>query len=108
MTVAPVNDAARGGADSAQTDEDTAVVIDVLANDFDVDGDPIWPALWDPIAAHGSVTRDDQGRFVYTPAPDWHGTDSFAYRLSDGQVWSELVFVTVEVAPVNDAPVTAP
>lgn len=38
LTVTAVNDAPVAGADTASTAEDTPVVIDVLANDSDVEG----------------------------------------------------------------------
>ena len=41
MTVTAVNDAPLALPDSATTDEDTAVIIDVLANDSDVDEDSL-------------------------------------------------------------------
>ena len=41
VTVGATNDAPLPGADTAITDEDTPVLLPVLANDVDPDGDPL-------------------------------------------------------------------
>ena len=54
---------------------------------------------------NGSVTLDAAtGRFVYTPASDFHGTDSFVIAVIDADNQSADVRVDVVVTPVNDAP----
>jgi hypothetical protein len=79
------------------------VAIDVLANDLDIDGDPLVPELL-TAPSHGSaVWNADTRRFVYTPATDYHGPDSFGYRVSDGALASAEVFVTLDIVPVDDA-----
>jgi VCBS repeat-containing protein len=57
------------------------------------------------VPAHGNVTVNADGTFVYTPAHDYFGTDSFSYRLNDGSLESNLATVSVTIAAVNDAPV---
>ncbi|QDV42646.1 hypothetical protein Enr13x_24950 [Stieleria neptunia] len=61
----------------------------------------------------GEVRLDDAslGLFTYTPNSDYHGSDSFRYRISkqrnDGpEADANGVFATVniDVAPINDAP----
>ncbi len=45
---------------------------------------------------------------TYTPSANWSGTDSFSFRVVDSEgAASEPVTATVEVWPVNDAPVAA-
>ncbi|HYI11426.1 MAG TPA: DNA/RNA non-specific endonuclease [Thermoanaerobaculia bacterium] len=44
---------------------------------------------------------------TYTPAPDFHGTDSFTFRVSDGSLQSNVATVTITVYEVNDAPTAA-
>ena len=103
ITVNAVNDAPMAVNDSASTPEDTAIVIDVLANDTDVDGDALSLAtVANP--AHGTAAIN-AGKIVYTPALNYNGTDSFTYTVSDGNGGTAEATVNITVTPVNDAPV---
>ncbi len=93
--------------DSATTKEDTPVVINVKANDTDADGDALTTSVVTS-PAHGAVSHNADGSFTYTPAANYHGTDTFTYRASDGTLNSAPATVTVTVATVNDAPVANP
>src|SRR6185369_9445067 len=57
--------------------------------------------------AHGTLTPNSDGSFSYTPEADYNGADSFTYQASDGQTNSETATVTINVGPLNDAPVAA-
>ena len=76
----------------------------VLANDTDVDGDFLLTAQLVAGPAHGSLTLNRDGTFVYTPDANFNGTDSFTYRATDGLAQSDVATVTLTVRPVNDAP----
>ncbi|QDU18781.1 tandem-95 repeat protein [Urbifossiella limnaea] len=106
LTVTAVNDAPVGAADSATTAEDTAVVIDVLANDTDIENNALTiGALTQP--QFGSVAVQN-GRVLYTPPANWNGTTSFTYRPSDvvgAGPNGNVTTVTVTVTPAPDAPV---
>ncbi|MFH1842062.1 MAG: Ig-like domain-containing protein, partial [bacterium] len=102
ITIGAANDAPVAVDDSATTDEDTAVTIDVAANDSDADGDPLTVTATGP-AGHGTVTFTDSG-VTYTPDENYNGSDSFEYTVSDGML-SDTATVTITVDPVNDAPV---
>ncbi len=43
------------------------------------------------------------GSFSYTPAAGYNGTDSFTYKAYDGELYSEVVTVTITVVD-NVAP----
>ena len=88
--------------DEAATDEDARVVVDVLANDTDPDGDGLRVASVSA-PAHGTA-RVVSGGVAYTPQADYHGTDRFTYVASDGNGATAGATVVVTVAPVNDAP----
>ena len=91
--------------DTATVDEDTSISIDVLANDSDPDGDTLTISnVSDP--ANGTATIVG-GEIVYTPDPDFNGTDTITYTVSDGNGNTDTATVTVTVNPVNDAPVAA-
>src|SRR5262249_35840934 len=104
ITVNPVNDAPVANPDTATTDEDTSVNIDVLANDTDVTGNTLHRSRYSQ-ATHGTVTLNADGTLKYTPAPDYNGSDSFSYTANDGTVDSNTTTGTVTINPVNDAPV---
>ncbi len=75
----------------------------VLANDTDADGDPL-TALKATDPANGTLIFNTNGTFVYTPNPNFNGTDSFWYRPFDGASPGNLTTVTFNVAAVNDPP----
>jgi hypothetical protein len=92
--------------DAAPASEDAPVEIDVLANDADPDGDPITvTAIVAP--GQGSAAIEPGGKVLYTPAAHFHGTDAFAYIVSDPWGATATASVTVTVAHVNHAPVAA-
>ena len=90
--------------DTAETDEDTPVVIDVLENDTDPQGDPL-TIDGTPTAENGTVTVNPDGTITYTPDPDYNGPDTITYTVTDPDGNSSTSTVTVTVNPVNDAPV---
>ena len=92
--------------DSAATDEDASVTIDLLANDADADGDPLSVTnLTQPAA--GTAVLNPDNTVTYTPNADYSGLDRFVYTANDGSADSNQAFVTVTVNPVNDPPVAA-
>ncbi len=89
--------------DSATTDEDTAVIIDVLANDTDVDQDTL---TVDSITQPTNGTVVNNGSDVtYTSDVDFNGSDSFTYTVADGNGDSDTAVVTVTINAINDDPV---
>ena len=93
--------------DSATTDEDTAVTINVLANDTDVDGDTLTPIQVSG-PSNGTLILNGDGTFRYSPNSNFNGTDSFTYKVTDGTLESNVATVTITVGAVNDAPVANP
>ncbi|WP_104047700.1 tandem-95 repeat protein [Vibrio jasicida] len=104
VTVNPVNDAPIANDDSATTDEDTPVTIDVLPNDTDVDGDTLTIVNASVPAEQGTVEIVD-GKLVFTPAENFNGEATISYTVSDGALEDEAE-VSVTVNPLNDAPTT--
>ncbi|MDF4985815.1 tandem-95 repeat protein, partial [Vibrio parahaemolyticus] len=102
VDVTPVNDAPVAKDDSAITDEDTPVTIDVLPNDNDIDGDKLSIQSASVPEAQGKVEIVD-GKLVFTPAENFNGDAEITYTVTDGQLTDEAK-VTVTVNPVNDAP----
>ncbi|EKO3871020.1 tandem-95 repeat protein, partial [Vibrio harveyi] len=103
VTVNPVNDAPVAVNDAVSTDEDTAVTIDVLANDSDPENDTLTITVASVPAEQGTVAIVD-GKLVFTPAENFNGDATISYTISDGQLTNDAT-VAVTVNPVNDAPV---
>jgi Big-like domain-containing protein len=101
-TAGPIGHAPVAAADAYQVQAGTTLsvpaVSGLLANDSDVDGDPLTAEkLADPSFGFASVAPD--GSFLYVPATGFTGDDTFAYRASDGVLWSDTTTVTVTVVP---------
>ncbi len=76
----------------------------VLGNDSDAENNPL-TVEWLSLPLHGDrVFSNDAGRFSYQPHANYHGPDSFTYRVSDGSGWSNVATVNITVEPVNDVP----
>lgn len=97
--------------------EDSTLVVEattgVLANDSDPDDTPADTLSATLVAgpAHGAVTLLPNGAFTYVPDPNYSGTDTFVYQVSDdggsangGNDTGNNATVTITVIPVNDAP----
>ncbi|MEQ8790122.1 MAG: Ig-like domain-containing protein [Pirellulaceae bacterium] len=75
----------------------------VLANDNN--GDPTGltaSVVGQP--AHGTLTLNADGSFIYTPDAGFVGIDSFTYIASDGSEDSNVARATITVIAPNDAP----
>ncbi len=104
ITVTPVNDRPEAEDDQATTSEDEAISIAVLENDVDIDGDPLRVLSVSP-AEHGTTRVAADGASIsYAPAPNYHGSDRFAYVVADAGGLSDTAAVEVTVTPVNDRP----
>jgi DNA/RNA endonuclease G (NUC1) len=103
VTVDPVNDSPTAADDSATTDEDTSVTINVLANDSDVENDSLTISAVTQ-GAHGSVVNNGVD-VTYSPAANYHGSDSFTYTANDGHGGTAVATVNVTINAVNDNPV---
>ncbi len=107
LTINPTPDFVVGVSDSYSTNEDTPLVgSSVLANDINIDGDP-FTAVWISGPSHGTLVLNEDGTFLYTPEPNFNGNDSFTYQARNGLGVQGFPEVTIEVRPVNDAPVAA-
>lgn len=90
--------------DSAVTNEEQPVIIDVLANDSDTDGGPLQVTAVG-VAMNGTAVLNGDNTVTYTPDLDFQGSDSFPYTVTDSQGDSSSANVTVVVNPRPDPPV---
>jgi len=108
IDVTPVNDAPTAFDDHGLAmPEGTPLTISpavLLANDRDIDGDTL--SIVDVVGdAHVLASRNAAGNIVLSPVADFFGTAQITYTLSDGHGGSAVGHASIEVTPVNDAPV---
>jgi hypothetical protein len=94
------NDAPSATAQSVSTAEDTATPVVLGGTDVD---DIVLTYQVTSAPAHGTVAGTG-GNVTYTPAPNYHGPDSFTFRVRDPQGFTGTATVSITVTPVNDAP----
>ncbi len=106
-----INSSPNANDDTATTDEDNPVTINVLSNDSDPDGDMILiNTITTPTYGNATIVS---GNIVYTPGSDAQSlrvgqtlTDTFSYTISDGNE-DDAAIITVTVSGVNDIPVAS-
>ena len=86
--------------DVLQTNEDTPLLVNPLGNDTPP-GIGTLQSATTPI--HGEIVLNGDGTFTYTPAEDFHGTDTFTYTACAG-AFCAAGTVSITVKPINDAP----
>ena len=109
VTVGAVNDAPAADNDAYTVNEDGVLTVSagngVLNGDTDIDNTAAQlSAVVDTGPAHGTLGLNADGSFTYTPVAEFHGTDTFTYKTSDGVTTSNLATVTISVTQVHDAP----
>jgi hypothetical protein len=116
IAVFPFNDVPLASSGSRTAGEDTALPLDLgsLVSDVETsDANLMYTVITQP--AHGTVTGT-----TYTPDPDYNGTDSLTYEVTDRgdpdncsnapcdtAQSSTTETVSIDVAPINDPPVAA-
>ncbi len=94
-------------------DEDTAVIIDVLANDSDPEQDRsellltvVTPPLKGRVTVNEPANAGENRTITYEPNDDYNGSDTFTYRVRDtgSPSLSGTATVSLQVDAVNDAP----
>ena len=101
VTVVPVNDAPEANNDNATTPFNTPVVVPVLVNDFDVDGDPIM--ITQATSPDGTVTINPDGTLTFEPNDGFEGVAEVSYTIADpdGLEDTAIVQITVEDQPLD-------
>ncbi len=107
-----VNEAPEAKDDSVVHDEDTSATVDVLANDSDPEDDTSDLTVSiqrrptnGSVAVNDPVNLGERPTITYTPNANYHGSDSFTYRVRDtGNLNSNVATVALTITPVNDAP----
>jgi hypothetical protein len=95
-TTPPINHPPIANPDTASVNEGQSVVIPVLANDTDADGDTLKVDSTSPDSG-AVITINTNQTISYTPNPGTCGTDSFSYTIDDGRGGTASSTVTVQV-----------
>ena len=89
------------------TIESVAVSGNVSLNDTpSISGGNIWtidPEHSGP--SNGIVVVNPDGNFIYTPNLDFHGSDTFVYKVCDAAGNCDQAKVTITITSVNDTPI---
>ncbi len=100
ILVNEVNDAPTANDQSVSTDEDTALGITLTGSD--PEGQALdFTILSAPSQGSLSGTAPD---LTYTPDANFNGSDSFTFKVNDGELDSEAATVAISVNAVNDVP----
>lgn len=82
--------------------EDTPITLTVTCTDGDND-ELLYQLLTPP--QHGTYQWLPPNTVIYTPTVNFVGSDAFTFRSHDGQAFSNVSMITLNVTAVNDAPV---
>jgi VCBS repeat-containing protein len=112
VAIVGLNDAPVARNDKAVTNEDTAVVVNVIGNDYDIDAtDTIQVVAVDPTGLAGSLTYLGDGKFAYDPSGAWDhlavgqsATETFRYMIADQHGATAIAEAEILIHGVNDAP----
>lgn len=109
ITIEPINDAPVATNDITQAYTKTKTSIDVLTNDFDVDGNIDTTTLKIISAPRkGFVQIQTKGIINYTSNTDYIGIDQFDYAICDSNGECSQATVTINVTSGNTAPIALP
>ena len=89
--------------DSATTEEDTSISINVLANDSFITTSPISIDASNGDNGTVEVAESSPPKITYSPNSNYFGNDLFTYTITQGDKVSSAN-VAVEINPVNDSP----
>jgi hypothetical protein len=92
--------------DVVQVPEDQISFIDVQANDFDVDGDPLTTSILVG-AMRGSALVSNGDSIEYAPNPNFNGSDTLIYQVCDTAGLCDPNLLIINVVDVNDAPIAS-
>jgi hypothetical protein len=89
--------------DTAEGGEDAPLEIDVVGNDQMPSGGGTLTLQSVNPPEHGQA-RVDGNRIVYEPSPDYHGSDTFTYTVTDSSGATSTGTVRITLTPANDKP----
>ncbi|HRQ42523.1 MAG TPA: Ig-like domain-containing protein [Chloroflexota bacterium] len=105
VTIAADNDAPTAVDDMVSVMEDSSDnMLTIMDNDSDPDGDDFITLMAVGTPDQGGTAVLSGNTILYTPAPDFVGTETFTYTIHDMGGLTDTAVVTVDVDNENDAP----
>ncbi|MFC1858789.1 Ig-like domain-containing protein [Thermodesulfobacteriota bacterium] len=101
ITINPVNDTPSVDDQVVTTDEDISIEITLVGSDID-ENDLTFHIIDPPL--NGELSGEAPA-LIYDPNDDFNGSDSFTFKANDGLVDSNVGTVSININPINDAPV---
>jgi uncharacterized delta-60 repeat protein len=111
IAVADVNEMPVAVNDVATTSVNNSVIVDVLSNDTDPDGDPLTVTAASAPSKGTAVITAGGTMVTYTPKKNYTGPDAFTYTIGDGRGGTATASVVAGNAPPRaaaDKATTAP
>jgi len=104
LTINSINDVPLAFDSSNTADEDSDASGTLQGSD--IDGDSLSYSIVTP-PQHGVVILEggSGATYNYSPAANYHGTDSFSYKTNDGNADSSTATISLTINSINDAPV---
>nr|WP_231295860.1 tandem-95 repeat protein [Colwellia sp. PAMC 21821] len=102
IVVVPLNDSPIAVNDIATTNEDTRIVVDVLANDIDKEGDTLSLVS---VSLENGTAAIVNGKLDITPALNFFGQINIIYTMTDNINAASSGALVLTVLPINDAPI---
>ncbi|WNO10367.1 retention module-containing protein [Teredinibacter sp. KSP-S5-2] len=103
LTVAAVNDAPVAVNDGiTSTNVNAPITLNLLSNDYDVDGDSI--SFYSVTANRGTLVVNPDNTITYTPPSDYVGRDFISYTITDGNGETATSIALVNITDGNLPP----
>ncbi|BAY21063.1 hypothetical protein NIES2100_08080 [Calothrix sp. NIES-2100] len=102
FNITAVNDAPVATNDTFTTIQETAITVSaatLLSNDSDVDVTDILDIIAITQPSQGTLVKNNNGTYTYTPVTGYYGSDSFTYTISDGLGLTSTATVNLTINP---------
>ncbi|MFT7374320.1 MAG: hypothetical protein ACI9T9_003026, partial [Oleiphilaceae bacterium] len=107
VSILAVNDTPDLSNDTAQTNEDIPVIINILNNDHDIDNDTLTVTHVQTTTPGGKVSLNRDQTLTFVPVNNFEGEVNLSYTVDDNHGGIASAEVTVVVNSINDLPILA-